>query len=422
MTYGSRLDADACIRTLKTSATVAEAAKKLGSTPRSIANFFKKKGLSHPNVYVYAQTMPAGQELKGNSTYTDAAGNPIARWVKTEKEALEPKFEPVPPGHLISKVTSFLGPDGQVRQQVIQAPRAEADRWERFLTAVADSVAVYEGTLDPIECELPTPDTDLMAVYPAGDPHIGMLSWRNETGEDFDLSIAEREFYGTVDTLVRMTPAAHVGLLVDLGDFFHAENDKQATPKSGHKLDVDSRIAKVSEVGINIIRRSLDRMLQNHAEVWALFVRGNHDPSISIMLSACIKALYSREPRVKVLDNSNPYTYVEFGKNLLGFAHGDGAKPHELPGIMAHDRREIWGRTLYQYWLLGHRHHSEIKEYKGTLVETCRTLAPNDYFAHHAGYRSGHSLDSLTFHREYGRIGRASVDIRLARHAASSAA
>src|SRR6185437_3939467 len=99
-----------------------------------------------------------------------------------------------------------------------------------------------------------TTDTDRLVAYPLGDPHIGMLAWAAEVGESFDLHIAERELCECMKQLVARSPSASEAIIVNLGDFWHAQDDTQRTPTSGNKLDVDGRSGKVGQVGVRILR------------------------------------------------------------------------------------------------------------------------------------------------------------------------
>jgi hypothetical protein len=140
--------------------------------------------------------------------------------------------------------------------------------------------------------------------------------------------------------------------------------------------------------------------------------RGNHDPYKSIALVLWLQAVYEREPRVRVLDNNDPYLFVEHGVNLFGFHHGDGAKPEQLPGIMAtYQDGEPWGRTRFRRWFTGHVHSFNGKDFPGCVWESFRTLAPADYWAHHKGYRSVQSLDALTFDAKRGLASRVTVPL-----------
>ena len=242
-----------------------------------------------------------------------------------------------------------------------------------------------------------------------------MLAWGREVGADFDVKIAEKDLLGCVDMLVDRAPDSKHAVLANVGDFFHAENDSQLTPRGGNKLDCDTRWAKVTDIGFMLMRRLVDRLRGKHEHVRVVNVPGNHDPYMARMLTLWLKAVYEDEPRVEIVDNANPYMYLRHGKNLFGFAHGDGTKIEQLPGIMAADRAEDWGSTDFRMWVTGHIHHITRKEFPGCLVESFRTLATRDFWHHQKGYRSGQSLQAITFDEEFGEITRSTVDLKFVR-------
>lgn len=382
---------------------------------RMLRDICQRVAKKPPSQLVGRATVPTGHRVKGNSTLVDADGNAALQWRKTERDSADPpRHEPVPSGHAVSKVSTLLDSTGAVRAQWIQAPKAEATRLEEFWSAHNASAAEYVRPVAPLK-PAPMSDADLLTVYALGDPHIGMLSWGAETGADFDLTIAVRDLYAAVDLLIEGAPRSATGLIANLGDFFHAENDKQQTPTGGNKLDVDSRWAKIAAAGFNCMRRMIDRALSKHDQVLVVNVPGNHDPQMARMLVIWLRVLYEREPRVQILDNLSPYTYYRHGAVLLGFAHGDGAKIEQLPAIMAADKRELWGQTEYHVWHTGHIHHVTRKEFPSCLVESHRTLAANDAWHHHKGYRSGKSLSCITYHREFGERVRGTVELKLVR-------
>lgn len=364
----------------------------------------------------WTHPVPEGHRVRGNSTlYRD--GEVSAQWVKSERDSDDPPaLQPVPEGHHVRKVSTLLDAQGQVRAQWIQAPRTEQEQWDQFWAACERNAAAYRGLARAATPPAAT-DAETCTVYPLGDPHIGMLSWAQETGQDFDLAIAQRDLTRAVDLLVERAPASDVAVLANVGDFFHADDDAQRTPTSGHKLDCDTRAAKIADVGFTLMRHLTDRLLERHRTVRVVNVPGNHDPRMSRMMVMWLAAVYEREPRVEIVDNRNPYIYLRHGRNLMGFAHGDGAKPEALPGVMAADRPEDWGATDYRWWVTGHVHHQTRKEFPGCVVESFRTLAARDYWHSWKGYRSGQSLSCITLHSEYGEITRSTVDIKLVRAA-----
>jgi UDP-2,3-diacylglucosamine pyrophosphatase LpxH len=354
--------------------------------------------------------LPKGQRLKGISTLRNGARATVAEWEKTERESHEPPTVPIiPEGFTIDRISSHVDGQGQVRGQHISVERGEADRFESFKAAVASAcaeVARAKPARDPHVDLSP----DLLEVYPLGDPHIGMLAWAPESGDDFDLKIAEEELTTAVDLLVEQARPAHTALLVNVGDFFHADDDTQLTPGHGHKLSVDSRSPKITAVGFRIMRR----LMTKHQKVVVWNLRGNHDPQMGLMVRFWLEAVFENEPRVVIEPNAAAYNHFRFGKVLLAGAHGHLCKAAELPLIMATDWPDDWGASEYRLWITGHIHHETCKEFPGVNVETFNTLAPKDAY-NATRYRSRQCLSALTFHRTYGEIGRRTVDRKLAR-------
>lgn len=399
---------------------VMEAARELGISDKSLQRAFSSRGQPASTFLLkpdFAQVVPDNHRLRGNSTLLDDKGKPLKRWVKTERASEDPPaFQAIPEGHLVKKVSTLLDGQGLVRAQWIQAPKDEQTRWDEFWAACERHVEAYKGLAAPVAAPAAFED-DLLTAYPLGDPHIGMLSWHRETGKDFDSKIAERDLIKVVDMLVDRAPSSRVGVLVNVGDFYHADNQTQLTPDGGNKLDVDGRWTKILELGFSIMRRMVDRLLSKHESVFVVNVPGNHDPLSARMLNQWVKAVYEREPRVTVLDNASPIMYMRHGKTFLAFAHGDQMKIEQMPGVMAAERPKDWGETTYRMWLTGHIHHLTRKEFPGCVVESFRTLAPADAWHHTKGYRAGQSLCCITFDKEWGEISRSTVDLRLARAA-----
>jgi hypothetical protein len=345
--------------------------------------------------------IPDGHELAGVSRLTDDSGATSAEWSKTRVAGADEPSDPVPDSFLLDRTSVMRRGDGTTSVQWSSYKRDTVAQWEDVKTAVSQHVAEYVRPAPPVDAPAHA-DEDLLVAYPLGDPHIGMLAWANEVGEHFDLRIAERELCECMRQLVARSPAAAEAIVVNLGDFWHAQDDDQRTPKSGNKLDVDGRAGKVGRVGLNLFRTLVDTALSKHARVRVRSIPGNHDPHSSFWLPEYIRAAYANEPRVTVEDGFNPYQYDTFGRVLLGWAHGDGAKLDDLGEIMATDEPRMWGAARFRYWNTGHIHHWTQKELRGCVVDTHRTLAGRDAWHHHSGYRSGRALKAVAYHREYG--------------------
>jgi hypothetical protein len=195
-------------------------------------------------------------------------------------------------------------------------------------------------------------------------------------------------------------------MLLNLGDFYHADNSSNRTPHSGNSLDVDGRFQLIAQVGFRAMVRCIRRLLEKHAKVIVRNNRGNHDPHQAYMLSLALDAMFSAEPRVTVEMTPASFYYFRFGKTLIGSTHGDGAKLADLPLIMASDVPNDWAESTWRVWHCGHFHHDQLKDHPGCTVETHRTLAANDAWHRHAGYRSGRDMKAIVYSREHGEISR----------------
>jgi hypothetical protein len=313
---------------------------------------------------LHAATAPAGYHLRGVSTLLDGAGNPVQQWIKTSKD-----YDPA------AVVLELF------KASLLDSPLPALKR-----------VAAPKRT-----------DKDLLAVYPMGDPHLGMLSWAPETGASFDLKIAERNLVRAVDHLVGLAPPAKQALIIDLGDFFHSDNADAVTARSGHHLDVDGRWAKTLQIGLRTFGRCIDRALLKHETVRVIVEIGNHDDHSSIMLALALAERYRNEPRVHIDTSPAAFHWHRFGSNLIGTTHGQRTKPAELPGVMAHDRPKDWGECRHRRFYIGHVHMQQRWEFPGCVVETFRTLAARDGW-HAARYRSDRSMRMDVLDRKDGEV------------------
>lgn len=336
--------------------------------------------------------------------------------VRSEPEG-EETLQPVQPiGHYVHGVTTLLNGDGGVKLQYVKTSVEKERRLQLALDELKAHMAEYRGVgalpLRPVE-SASYAGIDKQVSFLLGDPHFGMLSWHLETGEDFDLKIAQDYMMAAVDLLVERTPPAASARIVNLGDFFHANDSTSRTPRGGNALDTDSRFARVVRVGYAMMRRIIDRARQKYPAVEVINLLGNHDPTIALTLPLWLEAVYEGDASVTIVDNADPYIVRTFGANATLYHHGDGAKPEQCKDVFAAlDEGRIWGAHPYREIQGGHVHHLTRKEFPGVIFETSRTTAPADYWHHWKGYRAGRGMRSLVHHAAFGRLSEHSVNAR----------
>lgn len=314
----------------------------------------------------------------------------------------------VPDGFEVRGVSSLYGRNGELVAQWVKS--GQDDERQQNLLRVAVAAMVEDlPRLKPRKASgayLP----HLLAGYPIGDGHIGMLAWGEECGEDWDLSIAERTHCGAMAALVDAAPAAEVALVGNLGDWLHYDSLAAVTPRSGHNLDADGRYAKMVRVAIKVMRQCIESALSKHRIVHVVNAPGNHDETGALWLSAALAHIYEDEPRVVVETTPSLFAYHRHGKVLLGIHHGHTCKPKDLGGVMATDRAKDWGETEFRYWWGGHIHHESVIELPGCRFESFNTMAAKDAFAANGGWRSARNMKCIVYHDQFGEVARHMVN------------
>ena len=329
-------------------------------------------------------------------------------------QGFAPEFnmdKPAPESHIVKGVSTLYNEEGGIKQQWVKtdlAKQAQAESLRQIVANIAEELPVFKPTkVTQANCS-----KDLMAVYPLGDPHIGMKALKEESGQDWDLSIAKTTFLDVFDRLVTSAPHCDTAVIVNLGDYFHADNVEGVTSRSGHQLDMDSSYQDMIDIGMQIIIRMIKVALTHHKQVKVINAIGNHDDCSAMFLQVALKHMFAEEPRVDIVCDNTPYHYFTNGKSFVGVHHGHTTKADRLPLVMASDRPSDWGNSIFRTWLTGHIHHDSKKEFSGCTVESFRTLAAKDSYAAWHGWRSMQDSKALVLHKEYGEIERHTIKIK----------
>ena len=313
-----------------------------------------------------------GELLKGSSTLYDEEGNIKLQWVKSDVE----------------------------KQTILD-----------MLKELVDDYATNLPQFEKTPCEAIHTSKDLMAVYPLGDPHIGMKAYKEEAGEDWDLEKSQKVFCGIFDRMVKTTPSCDRAVIVNLGDYFHRDNVAGVTERHRHSLDTSGNYSMMVDTGFKIMLQMINSALEHHKTVEVITAIGNHDDTGAMFLKAALNHMYANEPRVIIDASQSTFSYFKHGKCFFGVHHGHTCKAAKLPLVMATDKAEDWGSSQHRYWLTGHIHHDTKTEFSGCSVESFRTLAAKDNYAHSGGYRAGQDSKALVIHKDYGEIERHTINI-----------
>jgi len=325
-----------------------------------------------------------------------------------QKPAMGEEYD-VPQGHVVKGESALLDQDGRLIAKWVKTREAPA---AIALDSIKEAFADFRGAsvIHPVPAEC---DADTLTVYNLGDHHTGAYSWKDETGADYDLDIAEKLLLDSIGALVARSPASREALVLGLGDFFHANNSHNMTERSGNILDVATRWCTVFKVGVKMAIRYVYAALAKHEIVRVRFLQGNHDPESAIALSIAISLHFENNPRVVVDISPAKHFMMTFGRVMIAATHGDELKPEQMAGFMAAHWPEDWGKTEFRYAYFGHVHHRSRGggENFGMIWETFQVLAARDAWHAAQGYCAGRSMTSITHHRDWGEVSRNIISI-----------
>ena len=313
-----------------------------------------------------------------------------------------------PDPFVVRGVSTLYDADGQLKAQWIKT-RLDDDQFQKMLL---DAIEGFKDDIPRVTMLAAPPlgKDHLLNCYVITDYHMGMLSWKPETGDDWDLKLAEEMLVKWFAQAILQSPDSNHAVFAQMSDFLHFDGMDAVTPASKHLLDVDTRFAKVVRSAIRVLRIVIDMLLQKHQKVHIIMADANHDPVSQIWLREWFSVLYENEPRITVDKSPNPYNAYEFGNTALFFHHGHKRKITNVSEVFAGQFREMFGRTKYAYAHTGHLHHIDVKENNLMIVEQHRTLAPADAYAARGGWLTGRDAKVITYSKDYGEVSRLTIN------------
>ena len=236
--------------------------------------------------------------------------------------------------------------------------------------------------VDIVEYEY-SKDTNQNGSYlfelPIMDFHLGKLSWSGETNQaDYDLKIAEKLWRKTVDDLIAKALAfGNVEKIIfPVGqDFFHFDTPRTTTT-AGTQMDSDTRWEKMFVKGIELLVWAVER-LRKISPVEILWIPGNHDQMLSYAATVGLSQRYSSIESVTVDLSATPRKYRLFGKNLIGYSHGE-KEGKRLEGLMQVEAPELWGKSIFREFHMGHLHTELTKTNNGIIFRRISAITATD--------------------------------------------
>jgi len=253
--------------------------------------------------------------------------------------------------------------------------------------------------------EYDKPLTEPLNYDPAGeileidlpDLHSGLLAWKNETGEDYDVHIALKHFYQCFYDIVARCKGKKIKriLFATLGDLLHTDNDNQTTTK-GTFQQSDGRLTKIFNATLDMLIDSIT-ILGGIAPVEVIYLPGNHDRTTGCFLIKAVEMAFRKDSNITFDTKPDPQKFKLCGNVLLGFTHGDMPSKNMVSWLQQ-SAREEYGLSKFAEIHSGHWHSEKTQEVKkdttqtiddgGVVIRYLPTICNASYWEHQQGYNS----------------------------------
>ena len=242
------------------------------------------------------------------------------------------------------------------------------------------------------------------------DPHFGKLAWGEETGENYDITIAEERYMTALSELLHRASGGDriEKILFPIGNDLMHTDTTTATTTGNTQQDVDVRWQKMWLRTRAAIMRGI-KMATEVAPVEIVIVPSNHDFQTIFYLGDLLECYYQNNKNITVHNSPKTRKYYRFGKCGIGFTHGNEENHNDLAIIMLREMQKEWGDVEYMEWHLGHFQKKKggrfksSDDYKGIMVRLLRSLSSADSWHARRGYVSTiKGAEAFIWDKEYG--------------------
>jgi hypothetical protein len=269
-----------------------EAAKALGVDESS---FYRRLRAASKFGMMGTKPVLPGYYLHRTSTQLGPNGELQREWIQQRQEPGD-EFA-VPDGHVVKGVSALLDADGRTVQRWVKT------REGMDATYAVDAVkSAFEGWTAP-NFVIPEPgetDEDLLTIYSLADVHLGLQAVADESGADFNLSIAAERFRDVTGRLFDRSPNSDTAIILQLGDWSHVDDDLALTPSSKNTLQVSDRLLDITRCGVRVMVDYVYHALQKHRRVIVKVLKGNHDLNAWIALYVALAEHFRDNDRVTI--------------------------------------------------------------------------------------------------------------------------
>lgn len=195
-----------------------------------------------------------------------------------------------------------------------------------------------------------------IAFFPQSDVHLGVEVTADRGGRDYSPDIAMERMRDGFSQAHASIPPCETAIILDNGDLTHANDDKDQTPRSGHRLKVTGSHRKNLDLSVTAKAWQIDMALQRSERVIYRSNRGNHDPNTPDTVGIALKQRYRDEPRVTIDDSERDMWVYQRGLIFLSAWHGDKRKAEAVCQDIPPNFPVEFGAAKFWFGFTGHFH------------------------------------------------------------------
>lgn len=232
--------------------------------------------------------------------------------------------------------------------------------------------------------------------------HLALISIPDfHVGRD-TIEVSREKYLGIIDSLLSGSSNYLLDQIVYVigNDFFNSDHGEKTT-KGTQQFDKQTWW-EMWKFGKDLLIESIEMLKQKKVPIHVVNVPGNHDEHTMFHMGDVIESYYRNDDQI-IVDNSHRLIKsFLYGETLLGFEHGE-LKPAEYPYILASEFPELWGKSKYREFLVGHLHHEIVKQHNGNFkLRFLPSLASNSEWESKMGFKTSKEAQALIYSKNRG--------------------
>lgn len=299
------------------------------------------------------------EKLKDEKYVLNAHGYDPAKWELTR--------------HRFSKWLHHNKQDGTktlYSSQITVKPKENEFDWDEFLETIQK---IPQAVKKPKHI----PNEKRYLLIPLFDMHFGISDYEH--------------YIPTQSKILRLIRKGHKETLLLIGsDLFH-HNDHRNRTASGREIQHADMI-QAWEDATKFYEPILSECIEHSGKVSVVFVKGNHDESLSW---AFTKYLEARFPQVECDTSFKERKARMLGLNFVGANHGDKKREKDLAENFATEFPLEWSKARNRDVFVGHRHSEMVLDKGGIVIRRLPTRNKTDDWHEDMGFTTAHKRFQL---------------------------